>query len=91
VSEHKIRFVLLCIKSIDIKIKIDCLGFVMCPLLALPHPRIFFFFFILQPFTVLMRQTRQAVHAIKQSISLDVYGLVNEGGQGKQAFSKVFI
>jgi hypothetical protein len=34
----------------------------------------FFLFFILQPFTVLMRQTRQAVRAIKQSISLDVYG-----------------
>jgi hypothetical protein len=31
-------------------------------------------FFLLQPFTVLMRQTRQAVRAIKRSISLDVYG-----------------
>jgi hypothetical protein len=30
---------------------------------------------LLWPFTVLMKQTRQAVHAIKQSIFLDVYGL----------------
>jgi hypothetical protein len=29
--------------------------------------------FSLQPFTVLMKQTRQAVRAIKQSIFLDVY------------------
>jgi hypothetical protein len=34
-----------------------------------------FFFFLLRPFTVLMIQTRQAVRAIKQSISLDVYAL----------------
>ncbi len=41
----------------------------MCPLLAMPHARPF----LLQPFTVLTRQTRQAVRAIEQSISLDVY------------------
>ncbi len=41
----------------------------MCPLLALPNPR-----FLLQPFAVLARQKMQAVRAIKQSISLDVYG-----------------
>jgi hypothetical protein len=41
----------------------------MCPLLALPHPRLF----LLCPFTVLMRLTRQVVCAIKQSISLYVY------------------
>jgi hypothetical protein len=52
--------------------KIDYLMFVMLPLLAPPHPRLFFFF-KLRPFTVLMRKTRQAVRAIKQSISLDVY------------------
>jgi hypothetical protein len=46
----------------------------MCPLLAPPHPKLFFLF-MLRPFTVLMRQTRQAVRAIKQSISLDVYAL----------------
>jgi hypothetical protein len=32
------------------------------------------FFFLLQPLTVLMKQTRQPVCAIKQSIYLDVYG-----------------
>ncbi len=41
-------------------------------------PRVSFFFsflFLLQwPFTVLIKQTRQAVHAVKQSIFLDVYG-----------------
>jgi hypothetical protein len=30
---------------------------------------------LLQPFTVLMKQTRQAVRAIKQSIFLDVYAV----------------
>jgi hypothetical protein len=39
----------------------------MCPLLALIFQG---FFFLLQPLTVLMKQTRQAVHAIKQSILL---------------------
>ncbi len=51
---------------------IDCLSFVMCPLLA-PLVIGFFLSFLLQLFTVLMKQTRQAVHAIKQSIFLDVY------------------
>jgi hypothetical protein len=46
----------------------------MCPLLALPHPRLFSIF-LLRTFTLLMTQTRQAVCAIKQSIYLDVYGL----------------
>ncbi len=53
---------------------IDCLSFVMCPLLA-PHlPRrfsaFFSFLFLLCLLTVLIRQTRQAVHAINQSIFL---------------------
>jgi hypothetical protein len=39
----------------------------MCPLLA---PVLIGFFFLLQPLTVLMKQTRQAVGAIKQSILL---------------------
>jgi hypothetical protein len=30
--------------------------------------------FLLRPFTILMRQTRQVVHAIKRSIYLVVYG-----------------
>jgi hypothetical protein len=49
-------------------INVDCLSFVVCPLLV-PHlPR--HFPFLLQPLTVLMKQTRQAVRAIKQSILL---------------------
>jgi hypothetical protein len=31
--------------------------------------------FLLQPLTVLMKQTRQVVHAFKQSIYVDVYGM----------------
>jgi hypothetical protein len=34
--------------------------------------------FLLWPLTVLARQRRQAVHAIKQSIFLDVYGIDKE-------------
>ncbi len=37
--------------------------------------RLLFFLFLLWLFTVLIKQTRQAVRAIKQSIFLDVYGL----------------
>ncbi len=33
----------------------------------------FFSSLLLRPLTVLMKQTRQAVHAVKQSIYLDVY------------------
>ncbi len=40
------------------------------PATSAAHNRILFFLFLLQPFTVLMKQTRQAVHAIKQSIFL---------------------
>jgi hypothetical protein len=36
-----------------------------------------FLFLLLRPLTVLMKQTRQAVHAIKQSILLDVYGFTH--------------
>jgi hypothetical protein len=40
-------------------------------------PRVSFFFsflfLLLRPLTVLMKQTRQAVQAVKQSIFLDVY------------------
>ncbi len=45
---------------------LDVYGFVMCLLLVLPLPRLF----LLQPLKVLMRQTRQAVRAINQSIFL---------------------
>ncbi len=51
------------------KTKIDCLRFVMCPLLV-PGFQGFFFPFLMQTLTVLMKQTRQAVCAIKQSITL---------------------
>ncbi len=42
-------------------------------------------FFLLWPLTVLMKQTRQPVHAMKQSIYLDVYDLCHtaQGGCGK--------
>ncbi len=46
----------------------------MCPLQA-PGFQGFFSFLLMPPLTVLMNQTRQAVHAIKQSIYLDDYGL----------------
>ncbi len=50
------------------KENLDCSSFVVC-LLLVPHffP---FFFFLLWPLTILMRQTRQALHAINQSIFL---------------------
>ncbi len=47
-------------------------------------PRVSFFssrlFLLLRPLTVLMKQTRQAVRAINQSIFLDVYGQANSTG-----------
>jgi hypothetical protein len=62
-----------CMTSIDIESsKIDCLRFVVCPLLA-QLIQASFLLFLLRQFTVLMKQTRQAVLAIKQSIFLDVY------------------
>ncbi len=50
------------------KENIDCLRFVICPILA-PHFQLFYIF-LLQPLLVLMRQTRQAVCAFNQSIFL---------------------
>ncbi len=32
-----------------------------------------------------MNQTRQPVHAVKQSTYIDVYGRITQGGQGKFA------
>ncbi len=49
--------------------KIDCLSFVYVPATSAAHNRLLFFFFLLQPFTVLMKKTC----AVKQSIFLDVY------------------
>ncbi len=48
------------------KAKIDCLRFVYVPATSAAHNRLLFFFFLLRPFTVLMKKTR----AIKQSIFL---------------------
>jgi hypothetical protein len=63
------------ILSIDIKRqKIDCLRFVMCPLLEAGFQGFFFLFFLMRPLTALKKQTRQAVCAIKQSIYLVVCG-----------------
>ncbi len=44
------------------------------PAASTASPKLFFFFFIPQPFTALTRQARKADHAIKRSISFDVYG-----------------
>ncbi len=41
---------------------------------GLPRVSFFFSFLLLQPLTVIMKQARQAVHAVKESIFLDVYG-----------------
>ncbi len=41
---------------------------------GLPRVSFFFSFLLLQPLTLLMKQTRLAVRAVKQSIFLDVYG-----------------
>ncbi len=60
-------------RHIDIeRQKIDCLRFVMC----LPLAPVFQGFFM-QPLTILMKQTRQVVRAIKPSIYLDVYGMAH--------------
>ncbi len=62
----------------------DCLSFVMCPLLA--QLIIGFVFFLLQLFTELMKQTREAVHTVKQFIFLDVYGHRAKGEQTCSCF-----
>jgi hypothetical protein len=55
----KLFFVVNCLLVIDIKrLKINCLRFVMCPLLAPGFQGFYFLFFLMQPLTVLMKQTR---------------------------------
>jgi hypothetical protein len=62
--------------AIDIKRRKNrLLKFCYVPATSTAQNRLLFFFLLLRPFTVLMRQTRQAVRAIKQSIFLDVCGL----------------
>ncbi len=48
------------------------LKFCYVPATSAAHNRLLFFFLL--PFTVLMKQARQVVRAVKQSIFLDVYG-----------------
>jgi len=48
------------------------LKFCYVPATSAAHNRLLLFF-LLRPLTVLMKQTRQAVRAVKQSIFLDVY------------------
>ena len=61
--------------GIDIKRRKNrLLKFDYVPATSAAHNRLLFFLFLLRPFTVLMKQTRQAVRAVKQSIFLDVYG-----------------
>jgi hypothetical protein len=55
------------------KTKNRLLKFCYAPATSAADNRLLFFLFLLCPFTVLMKQTRQAVRAIKQSIFLDVY------------------
>jgi hypothetical protein len=55
------------------KTKNRLLKFCYVPATSAAHSRLLSFLFLLCPFKVLMKQTRQAVRAIKQSIFLDVY------------------
>jgi hypothetical protein len=71
----------LCVIIIDIEsLQTRLLNMRYVPATSAGLPRVSFFFsflfLLLQPLTVLMKQTRQAVRAIKQSIYLflDVYG-----------------
>jgi hypothetical protein len=67
---------LACPLSIDIKRRKNrLLKFCYVPATSAAHNRLLFFLFLLRPFTVLMKQTRQAVRSVKQSIFLDVYAL----------------
>ncbi len=55
------------VPNIDIESpKIDCLSFVYVPATSAAHNRLLFCFFLLWPFTVLMKKT----HAVKLSIIL---------------------
>jgi hypothetical protein len=57
-------------RNIDIERKIKLLKVCYVPTTSATFLAFFFFFFLLWPLTVLMKQTRQAVCAIKQSILL---------------------
>ncbi len=69
---------MLCIKGIDIERRKNILlKFCYVPATSAAHNRLLFFF-LLRPFTVLMKQTR----AVKQSIFLDFYDKGLEGEIG---------
>jgi hypothetical protein len=74
---HNITFFNLTIDIVSLQNRLLKICCVPTTSASLPRVRFFFsFLFLLQwPFTVLIKQTRQAVHAIKQSIFLDVYEL----------------
>jgi len=62
-------------KCIDIESLQNRLLKICCvPATSAGLPMVSFFFLLQWPFTVLIKQTRQAVPAVKQSIFLDVYG-----------------
>ncbi len=62
------------------------LKFCYVPATSTAHDRLLFSFFLLQLFTVLMKQTRPAVRAIKQSIFLDVYEWDDNRAQQEKRF-----
>ncbi len=69
----------LCVHHRYQKMKNKLLKVCYVPTTSAGLPRVSFFlsvlFLLLQPLTVLMKQTRAAVCAVKQSIFLDVYGV----------------
>jgi len=60
------------------KTKNRMLKFCYVPVTSAARNRLLFFLFLLWPFTAIMKQARQAVRAIKQSIFLDVYVDIQE-------------
>jgi hypothetical protein len=67
------------VKAIDIEsLQNRLLKVCYVPATSVALPRVSFFFsflfLLLRPLTILMKQTRQAVRAVKQSMFLDVYG-----------------
>jgi hypothetical protein len=74
----------------------DCIGIahryqkslnILLKVCYVPATRAVLIAFLLQPLTVLMKQTRQPACAVKQSIYLDVYGIAKmESKVPRQAF-----
>jgi hypothetical protein len=71
--------------SIDIEgVKIDCSSLFIVPATSAAQNRLLFFFFLLRPFTVLMKKTR----AIKQSIIFRCLWECHTA-KGKQTYGKL--